>query len=248
MGKLAGIDIECSISELMELTRFVRPQDVNFQGFLQFKENSTKSRILAFAKKYGPLGFCQHGLPPMHLMCCYCQPKIENGWIREPIDAWQKVAEQFSYLKELSLRTQKGQQALWKEWVSLFRGSPIQFPFPQMPEARRARKFDRRLLGTVLGAALFTSGLKLSVQPLYSFGDSKDTGIHRLCIQPSSLYDALLLRLISVFTDSWIAFCPSCGNEFRKAHGKQIWCSDTCRFRETKRRKRENEKSKTRQS
>lgn len=95
---------------------------------------SGADRILAFAKKWGVLEICHHGLPYSHnhlqeyfLPNNYCTPlRYSDGDRRyyEPIRRWWFFAAQARALLSVTARLRQGKPGLRKDWMVIFNWRP----------------------------------------------------------------------------------------------------------------------------
>src|ERR1700736_1653531 len=73
--------------------------------FVEIGVTGRESRLIRFARRHGPIGICQHGVPFGHnrqsfarlsnLGDCYPTPSSERGWDQgEPLEKWFEYAKQ----------------------------------------------------------------------------------------------------------------------------------------------------------
>jgi hypothetical protein len=85
-----------------------------FGGFLDLA-NADDQDILNYARQWGVLGLCQHGLPIAHeitpvqgqfaplLEAQACEGKQQDGWYYEPLDKWRYYASQMAAMVRLAV-------------------------------------------------------------------------------------------------------------------------------------------------
>jgi len=94
-------------------------------GFVQLAA-ARPERIRDFARRYGVLDVCRHGLPDNHPHTPrqevaapargYCAPL--RGW--EPLEVWRHYARQFAALLSIAARLHQGRAGLAADWRTVF--------------------------------------------------------------------------------------------------------------------------------
>lgn len=102
---------------------------------------SGDDRILAFAKKWGVLEICYHGLPYSHnhlqeyfLPHDYCKPLRYSDGDRkyyEPIQRWRFFARQARALLSVAARLRQGKPGLKEDWKVIFNWKPEEIGAPK---------------------------------------------------------------------------------------------------------------------
>lgn len=82
------------------------------EKFLMLHDRPT-SDILAFAKRWGVLEICKHGLPCTHSNCHPLEDRL-SYW--EPIQAWRSFSVQARAVLEIAASLRKGQPASMASW------------------------------------------------------------------------------------------------------------------------------------
>jgi hypothetical protein len=126
--------------------RFVRPGPSLLAEFVQLADREAES-IVRFAKKWGVLRFCRHGLPYPHEALSGARPwtrrvscfpgRVRRGsvitslkrhfpvyWLWEPIEAWQQFARHARALLNLTSEVRRGRTGSDEDWKFLT-GLPI---------------------------------------------------------------------------------------------------------------------------
>jgi hypothetical protein len=89
------------------------------QEFLEISVTRQESTLLRFARKYGPIGICEHNLPYGHnrrsyarvlnVMDCHPTPSSARGWqCSEPVRLWFEFACQAQAIVDCSARLHNG--------------------------------------------------------------------------------------------------------------------------------------------
>lgn len=192
-------------------------------AFIKIK---TEDDILHFARRYGPLGLCEHGLPPMHERDDgerhWCPPYKEDDklrWGKEPLKRWYDYVE---VAKKLLSAT-----ADWNISPSAELGAGL-------------HKFAFRFF---VADWLSSAGIRLDLQ--------WNQGKYNLVLTGGGVFGALGVQLLSAVTTNNLTICSGCGKlylrEGRKPQeGRRNFCpkcGDTVasklRVRDTRIRKKE---------
>jgi hypothetical protein len=174
--------------------------------FIQLDE-APAERILAYARRYGPLGFCEHGDPRHRLSPHGCAPATDRHQpaIREALQWWRNLAGHARALLNVAAQLFKKGRV---DDLALARLNPqLFFSGPRLKSARRNP------------AALVTFGMELwlrlfQVRPRGTYNARRK----RLEIQISGsppLPGALALQIMLTLTKSaGVAVCSGCGELF----------------------------------
>ena len=88
--------------------------------------NAPASKVVAFARSYGPLGLCEHGLPFAH--CGHQQVYLEGGYRRgdwkprlyfESIQKWKRLSRSFRAALNVFSRVLRRMGGLEEDWKAL---------------------------------------------------------------------------------------------------------------------------------
>ena len=117
-----------------ETGRNVRPSAGMFEDFIALAE-AADHKVVPYAKRWGVLGICKHGLPschePSHLEVgrLGCRPLgWEDGRCWEPINHWRYFAAQAFSLLRISNRLGQGKLADPADWERVYARSPRGVP------------------------------------------------------------------------------------------------------------------------
>jgi hypothetical protein len=196
------------------------------------------TKVVAFARTWGPLGICEHGLPSSHSIDC--EPVGWNGrggW--EPVEIWRRYARRARALLLVSDR--------------LRTGSP--------GDIEELRPLARDLAAVLLAAGRFGGGTRTRVCPpdwwtlvnsvvnrwlvegdvrprlLMSGNDARPrlalTPTWRFPVPEFSLFGVLGMQLaFAASGEKGLAFCSACGGGFEPGRqlraGERHYC-DECR-------------------
>jgi hypothetical protein len=102
---------------------------------LQFAKlhNGDPQAIFTFARKWGVLGICKHGLPASHnpyLLAQirsdpFCEPFKLGSRYAEPLVYWQHYSAQARSLLRIAARLHLGKSGLKKDWDRVFELEPL---------------------------------------------------------------------------------------------------------------------------
>jgi hypothetical protein len=188
-----------------------------------FVRIKTADDVLRFARRYGTLGLCKHGLPPMHRGSWYrdvikdrelvevirtdeWEPRLggsERGWCSpvspEPVKKWLKYSElALSYLNlAASLKIDTG---------------------------KRMKGLRQLFLQDGINEWLGDAGIRLEL----NWGRQEPT----LILTGGGVFGALGVQLLTAVTANTLAVCSGCGNPYlrqvkKPKPGQRNFC-DTC--------------------
>jgi hypothetical protein len=98
--------------------------------FLALDANQNTDELLEFARKYGPLGLCGHGIALGHRAlsthrCYWVGSKVsEVSTTREPVRAWRQYAARAAGIVNVAKMLHEGEIVAEKEWAWLYLGIP----------------------------------------------------------------------------------------------------------------------------
>ncbi|MFC1938929.1 hypothetical protein ACFLWM_02095, partial [Chloroflexota bacterium] len=201
------------------VSRFMQPNDTNaLNTFIKIQK---AKNILNFAKRYGPLGLCKHGLPPMHRgedgERRWCSPN-EN----EPIERW------FYYVKIARLCLEFAAQMKVEPGKITVPAKYLKKIAPNHPKPisdsikMPVRGLGKLVVTDYINEWLGDAGLRFILD-----WNSREP---RLIITSPSVFGALGIQLLSVVTRTNLAVCSGCGmpylREGRKPQaGRRNFCT-----------------------
>ncbi|MGO9057287.1 MAG: hypothetical protein ACLQU2_07865 [Candidatus Binataceae bacterium] len=176
-------------------------------------DDAPADQILEYARRYGPLGFCQHGDPNHRLGSEGCLPMVvparkpnEAGQVREAVQWWRNLAGHARALLNVAAQLSKGKV----EPITLVRLNP-ELIFSSRKQFRAAQRNP---------ASFVAYGLDLwlryfQVRPRISYNPRRKRFETHISGRPA-FPGALALQLLLAITRSLgVAVCSSCGKPFR---------------------------------
>jgi len=216
--------LEPPMTRPVRVPRSVRAGRGMLEGFVRLADDETGDRIAAYARRWGFLDLCEHGLPASHNPAPgWCRPlSLDEG---EPVEGWRRWAGQARAILAILARLSAGEPGLDEDWQRVFAGSRLVAPWWREGTAESAdgdRWRVRSVINdwTVLG----------NVRPWLV-----DYGPH-LVIGGGGLFGALAVQLVLLASGSdSVCRCSACGSPFvptgrRPAAGRRRYCAD-CRER-----------------
>ncbi|MEW6143366.1 MAG: hypothetical protein AB1597_09500 [Chloroflexota bacterium] len=202
------------------------PERVDDTGALDaFVRIKTDDDILRFARRYGPLGLCKHGLPPMHRGSWY-RDVIQDGELVEVIrmDEWEPRlgGSERGWCPPVSPEPIKK----WLEYSSLalsYLTLAASFKRDKVELKGIGKFFLRDGINEWLGDA----GIKLELT-----WDSQEP---TLTLTGGGIFGALGVQLLTAVTANTLAVCSGCGKPYLRGvrkpkPGQRNFCSN-CRSR-----------------
>ena len=172
-------------------------------------DEAPAERILDYARRYGPLGFCRHGNPEHRLVPRACAPGVciaDSGQpaIREALQWWRNLAGHARALLNVGAQLFKGRV----DDLSLARLNPeLAFSAPRLRTARR-NPAVYVAYGMELWLRLF------QVRPRATYNAQRKRFEIRIAGAPP-LPGALALQIVLTLTRSaGVAICSGCGTLF----------------------------------
>jgi DNA-directed RNA polymerase subunit RPC12/RpoP len=177
--------------------------------FVQLEE-APAERILAYARRHGPLGFCQHGDPshrirPEGCAPAVCTPDAGQPAVHEDVQWWRNLAGHARALLNVAAQLFKGRV----DDTTLARLNPrLLFPPGQLLRAARRDTAPFVVYGMELWLRFF------QVRPRTTYNPRRRRFEVRISGAPP-LAGALALQIMLALTRwSGIAICASCGKLF----------------------------------
>lgn len=180
-------------------------QDGLLEGFLRLK-GAQPAQHLEFARRYGPLMICKHGLPPAHrppsrlgnlnLAGCRCARV-------EPVSLWDAYVQMFAALVTLAARIEGSPERWSDERVELWKQALWWTGRDKVPWWKPGERADRRALLLTLEYWLGATG----VRPLLHQRGNR----LRIRLGGGGVLGTLVLQTTLAATRSdGIAFCSEC--------------------------------------
>jgi hypothetical protein len=192
--------------------REVRPGIGLFADFLELQDQSDQ-RILEYARKWGVLGICSHGIPYSHGVypSSMLQPRPaglepcrltavlgRKHWYSDPIPSWRSLSKQLAAMQRLGAELnldRPGDEGLWKS-LPLVRGKPW-----------RSLSAGREFLALELNILLEIG----QVRPVVDWDSGKESWqLSFNAVSVCNLFGYLALSLVTSISGREIAFCSSC--------------------------------------
>jgi hypothetical protein len=202
----------------------LRPEAHGFGLLCEFMNlaDAPVETILAFARKWGVLEICRHGLPCTHNLRYadtfsgrWCFPLSYNDYkfFHEPILYWHFYARQMRALLNIAVRLKQGMPGLVEDWKVV-------------NVAGLMRKSEVKVLGEELFAAIY--GRTVEDDRLYvlklldrwlSMGDVRPNLVwddeHCSVSFDNTLFGMLAMQLMLMISSSGgVAFCSGCGKYY----------------------------------
>jgi hypothetical protein len=201
-----------------------RPGAALLQNFIALA-NESDEKILAFAKYWGVLELCSHGMPACHDSCRPNRRGDRSYW--ESIDDWRLWAGRMRSILSIAARVQGGEVGEERDWRVVRTIGRLQ---ESAMFDERGRSADRSKLTVVLNMLCTSSRL----HPFVDFAQGRCSldflGGHTI---GCGLFGAIVWRLILAATTSeGIAVCSSCGQPYfpkRRPNFERRWYCPACR-------------------
>lgn len=219
----------------------LRPEAHGFGLLCEFMNlaDAPVETVLAFARKWGVLEICQHGLPCTHNLdyadkflgrWCFPLSYNEYKYFYEPIQFWHFYAGQMRALLNIAVRLKQGVPGLIENWKVIQATGLMQ-------------KSEVEVLGEELFAAIYGRTveddrkfvLKLLDRWL-SMGDVRPNLVwddeHCSVSFDNTLFGMLVMQLmLEICSSGGIAFCHGCGKSYapkvrRPKVGQRNYCRD----------------------
>jgi hypothetical protein len=210
-----------------------------FNNFIKLANESKKrfgEKVEAFARHYGVLGICSHGMPHTHQksqglldsMPKYCRENLEqNGWILEPLDRWRYYSQLVATIISIAKSLDSGRSATLEE-LAFVTEIPEEVIRRVVAREKQAIKRDSYI------------GLSLAVDKLLEITDVRprfwwDEHVRGFQIQgwrPGwNVLSAITVQLMLFLNNSSrISTCTNCGNDFAlrrfQSIRKNVFCEN----------------------
>lgn len=188
------------------------------EGFLSLADAKDKD-ILRYARQWGVLALCKHGLPTSHFS--ECRPLDWPGPCAEPLTAWRHYAKEANALVRLSLKLGRNTLPQKQDWSGL----PLRRP-PRSVEAGRLLVAERITRWLTHGGVRARLAWR-QTRPTMSFGGG-------------GLFGALAIQLmLAASRTSGVAICSGCGMGYlpsRQPRAKERHYCEECRRRKVPQR------------
>lgn len=167
------------------------------------------ARYLTYARTWGVLELCEHGIPATHnpvpapvpghatRLSAACHPTGS-----EPLDAWRRYARQARALLNIAADLHAARVGRAEDWVAVF-----EHYAPHAPRWQQSSDMDRVMLEVVVREWVGLSNVRPAVR---WHGDRP-----RLTLGSGSLFGALTVQLmLAIGRSDGIAHCSACGQPY----------------------------------
>jgi hypothetical protein len=203
-------------------TRSVKPiHPEMLQEFMEVGITGEESALVIFARKYGPIGLCRHGIPYGHNRQSYarkfqvmdCEPVRlqESKWeYAEPIATWFKFARQAHAVLSCSARLHEMRRPPAEELRIAY---PDWFEQELREPPKPNLETSRAIIAGAINTWIFFGGLR----PQFAWG-RKGCSVLFGTGDYTSLFGALAAQLMlgAAMTDGWVT-CSDCGMPYAPA-------------------------------
>lgn len=213
------------------------------ESFAELGEEATPDvKILEYARRWGVLALCEHGLPACHILRGYldprnpnvflhqhCRPLSRNDSLRyEPLERWRHYARQANAIIKLANSLHQGLIGDVTYWQILAAQSLAQREMP--PDSLQAAKFR---LSVVVNRWLEMTDIRprfiwVGDDPMFTLSPP----VFSLTAESITLMSVLAVQLMLRINRSvTLARCsnPDCGETFELKPGQSIKSSHYCR-------------------
>ena len=210
-----------------------RPYLSDTTGMLDAFIRVTEAKsALRFAKKFGVLQICRHGLQYSHAPACLASSQ-QSGWnprLMEPLKAWLHYSTSAPAILSLSASIQRGDEGdeigSRDDWTLLFRSRGGK---GSIDELMRAFSATPALAKTFLVTAINDWLVEGNVRPTISWGEEASPGFS-LNASTFGLLGVQLMTAVSRIQDVYL--CDGCGTPYSRKKrkpqaGRNQYC-ETC--------------------
>lgn len=216
-----------------------KPRAKMLESFVKLADGPD-ARILAFARRWGPLHLCaEHGWPLRHLRrkddpCCLSADVPERGaqeWYSEPLDAWRSLSGMALGLLHIAAALRDGRVGAEEDWRRVERGIRFELPLPLPDWPESAKDWDpvwwqRTLLPHVVDY-LFTEISHVGLEIEWNW----DTNNLGLKLGGRHLFASLMTELVFAMSGTaGFVNCAGCGTPFaprrQPTPGMRHYCPD----------------------
>lgn len=189
-----------------EAAKRVRPGTGTFQKFVELADAPTHE-ILKYARRWGVLEICEHGLPACHDGCV---PLDLGKKFYDPVGVWRRFAALFRAMLNIAAQLHQGKPGRPEDW-QIVAGPPLSLATAPLFQ-RRGLAVDRDKLVVALNVLLSIG----RVRPVVTWREGKwaieFTGGLRIM---SSLFGALVYQLMLAVTQTeGCAMCSNCAQSY----------------------------------
>lgn len=183
------------------------------EDFWQLSRKNKPADYLRFAKRWGPLGLCEHGKPCTHESDCH--PRETKYAYSEPLTGWQEYVEKFEAAVWVGCKNTEKEKCTSEEW-HLIGGDGDEW-------------FDVSAQALKLAETVNTWLRDGDVRPQVKLGE-KPLPYIQAGLGDYPLFGTLAWLLAEyIFSDRKLAFCFGCLRPFhskKKApkSGQKSWC------------------------
>ena len=198
-----------------------RPYLSDTTGMLDaFVRITSGNSALRFARKFGVLHICRHGLQYSHSQACLASSQLE-GWnptSREPLEAWLHYAKRARAILGLSASIQIADErdpiGSRDDWTFLYLSRGGKAPIEELMRAFYATPaLAKNFLVTNINDWLIEG----NVRPTISWGEEESPGFS-LNASTFGLLGVQLMTAVSKVQD--VYFCDGCGNPYSRKKRK----------------------------
>lgn len=217
----------------------VHPGRELIEDFIRLHDSSP-AQIVKYAKRWGVLGLCSHGLPASHsfpsfvskvedlpYICAPVPAKQRRGYSEEPLEKWHAFSKQAYGLLNIAARLHKNELVEPKDWEFVF---PI-FAVPSAIGSRAgALQSERHRVAYVMQRWLSLG----AVRPRFTWeGLTPTFELGGPTVKGTGLFGALAVQLLLIISRrDGLAFCSGCAKPHipsrRPQADRRNFCSE-CR-------------------
>lgn len=195
-----------------EEDRDVRAKRPMLEDFVRL-HRKTNEEILKYARRWGVLGICAHGLPSSHDPGCSAQPVSDNSpYRRERLALWRhlsKRAASLSFIVEalhesthtgerLAKRLENHWKAVWPKWLG---------DDPKRMRWRRTVEGNWSHVASIVNTCLEMG----NVRPIMHRSGPSKAGF---TLRGNGLFGALAVQMFFTINRTGLALCTGCGSPF----------------------------------
>jgi hypothetical protein len=200
------------------------PGQGTLSRFIELHE-ATAEEILAYARDWGVIGFCAHGLPASHNHYPFgvsngvppCEPLSSWGRLRDPLNLWREYSRRAKGLWQVGIKLDQGRQILASDWEIAGDGL-----------AERAKLLGAR---ATIAEQLSDWMVFGQVRPVFAWNrERKDWEISIGAQTFPNLFGLLAIRLMLAVSDKdGFAICTICNGWYmpnrRPAMNRESYCT-----------------------
>ena len=195
----------------------VHPGRELIEDFIRLHD-SPPDQIVKYAKRWGVLGLCSHGLPASHSFPSFvskievCEPvpaKRGSGYSEESLEKWRDFSKQADGLLNIAAQVHKGLRVRPEDWEVVF---PL-FATPSTTETHfEALQPERHRIAYVVQRWLALGAVRPrftweGLTPTFELGGPTDKG--------AGLFGALAVQLLLIISCiDGLAHCSGCGKPY----------------------------------